>query len=91
MNREKLNTMKDEVNQLPTDILSFSELKWTEIGHFQTDLESYYSDILLLRGKEKEGKVLYSQKGRILQRQYLGTMQSVTKYLQLDFTGNLLI
>lgn len=86
MNREKLNTVKDKMNQLPIDILSISESKWTGIGHFQTEYHTaYYS------GQKKERKVLYSQKGKILQRQYLGTMQSLTEQLQLDFTGNILI
>lgn len=44
MNREKLNIVKDKMNQLPIDILSISESKWTGIGHFQTEYHTaYYS------------------------------------------------
>lgn len=36
INVGKFNTVKDEINQLYVGILGISELKWPEIGYFQS-------------------------------------------------------
>ena len=37
MNQRKLEVVKHEIDRLNIDILGISELKWTGIGHFQSD------------------------------------------------------
>ena len=37
MNQGKLEVVKQEMRRVNTDILGISELKWTEIGEFNSD------------------------------------------------------
>ena len=37
MNQGKLQVVKQEMAKVNTDILEFSELKWTETGEFNSD------------------------------------------------------
>ena len=42
MNPGKLDTDKQEMARLNTDILGISELKWTEMGEFNSDVHYIY-------------------------------------------------
>ena len=42
MNQGKLEVVKHEIDRLNIDILGISELKWTGIGHFQSDKYSVF-------------------------------------------------
>ena len=50
MNQGKLEVVKQEMPRVNVDILGMSELKWTEIGEFNTDDHCiYYSGQEFLR------------------------------------------
>lgn len=62
INKRKINTVKEEIDQLHIDILSISELKWTGIGNSQSEDHSkhYY------RGhkKQRRNHCFHCQEGR---------------------------
>ena len=42
MNRDKLEVVKQEMARVNIDILGISELKWTEMGEFNSDDQHIY-------------------------------------------------
>ena len=48
MNTGKLDIVKREMERTKVEILGISELKWTEMGHFQSDEYNVYSILLYL-------------------------------------------
>ena len=54
MNQGKLEIVKQEMQHLNTAVLGVSELKWTRMGHFQSD----YSKVFYSRnGKLRRNRV----------------------------------
>ena len=43
MNQSKLNVVKQEIERVNSNILGISELKWTEIGEFNSDDHCIYN------------------------------------------------
>ena len=43
MNQGKLEVVKQEMARVNVDILGISELKWTEMGEFNSDVHHIYS------------------------------------------------
>ena len=71
----KLDTVKQEMARLNTDILGISELKWTVMGEFNSDDHyiNYYEQEFLRRNEV----VLKAKKEFKLQ--YLGTTSKMTE------------
>ena len=53
MNQGKLEVVKQEMTKVNTDILGISELRWTEMGEFNSDDNYiYYCGQISLKEKE---------------------------------------
>ena len=82
MNTGKLDIINREMERTRVEILGICELKWTEMGHFQSD--DYK---VLFCGQEhvrRNGVAIINCLARTHQDAYRDTSQSVTGYYQLD-------
>ena len=51
MNTGKLDIVKREMERTRVEILGISELKWTEMGHFQSDEYKVFSVAKIMSGE----------------------------------------
>ena len=51
MNTGKLDIVKREMERTKVEILGISELKWTEMGHFQSDEYNVFSVAMSMSGE----------------------------------------
>ena len=74
MNQGKLEVVKQEMARVTVYILAISQLKWTGMGEFNSDLYIYYYGQESLGRKEEA--LIVNQKSEM---QYLGTVSKTTE------------